>query len=175
MDRYCGACGGPVKVRPLKGKARGICQYCKKIIYPDLILAVSSIVHDQEDRILLVKRAINPGFGRWVIPGGYVEQGESLIQALRRETLEEVSLDLDDPVLWNVYSSSQSAVATVVYTMKAARTTIRETGSETLQARFFPADHIPWNAIYFASTREALSDWVTSGSKNRPSRFFWGR
>lgn len=146
--------------RQVEGKLRRICRDCKRVRYPDVIVAVSAIVHDSDGRILFVKRAIEPGFGKWVIPGGYAERGESLQEAAVRETVEEVAVSLGHPALSGVYGSEDSGVATVVFTMTAHAPSQRQAGSETLRSRFFGINDIPWSEVYFASTRQALEDWI---------------
>lgn len=99
----------------LEGKTRMVCSACRFVQYPDLIVAVSAIVFDADKGLVLVRRAIEPGFGQWVIPGGYAESGESMEEAVLRETREEIDIALGTPCLSGVYSSKGSHAVTVVY------------------------------------------------------------
>ena len=148
--------------RMLEGKRRQVCSACKAVRYPDVIAAVSAIVYDDQRRIMLVRRGIEPGYGCWVIPGGYVEAGETMEQAALRETREEVDLPLGTPQLSGVYLSTDTRVATIVYAVPG-QFRDPEPGSETLQAKVFAIEHIPWSEVYFESTRRALDDWVRKG------------
>lgn len=156
---FCVRCGSRVVSRVLEGKPRRICQACKAVSYRDVIAAVSAIVYDRHDRLVLVRRAIEPGFGRWVIPGGYVEAGETMEAAAVRETREEIDIPLGEPVLSGVYSSPETPVVTIVYAIPG-QFEEPDAGIETLQAKAFPIDAIPWSEVYFAATRQAMRDWI---------------
>jgi ADP-ribose pyrophosphatase YjhB (NUDIX family) len=165
--QFCGLCGGVMQPRRLAGKDRQVCRDCKVVQYPDVRVAVSAIVYDRSGRILLVKRAIEPGYGRWVSPGGYAEQSESLAEAAVRETREETLVDLGAPVLAGVYGPGSSGVATIVYMMAAESPQDSGTGPETQASRFFDNTEIPWDEVYFPSTREAIRDWFRNWSQKR--------
>lgn len=167
ITAFCERCGSRMVSRALEGKNRQVCAACKSVRYPDIVAAVSAIVYDSRDRILLVKRAIEPGYGRWVIPGGYAESGEALDRAAVREVQEESHLQAGDAVLSGVYSTAGTHVATIVYAMPAEPYENVEAGSESLRARWFPFPEIPWEAVYFESTRQAIRDWLKRGSPTR--------
>lgn len=159
MPRYCPRCRGIMHPRRLEKKERWVCRDCKFIQYRDMAVAVSAIVYDGAGRVLLVRRAIEPGYGKWVIPGGWAESGEGLEQAAVRETTEEVDLDLGPPSLAGVYAPGGS-VATVVYAIPAHHPKARDAGMESLTSRFFAPAQIPWEHVYFDSTRTAIKDWL---------------
>ncbi len=158
--------------RRLSEKVRQVCTACKGVRYPDMIASVSAIVHDQERGVVLVRRAIDPGFGQWVVPGGYVEAGESLEAAVLRETREEVAMPVGQPHLEAVYSSADTRVLTAVYTLAGDFSHARR-GIETLQAKLFRLEEIPWSQVYFDSTRQALADWVRKVSPRKSDRANW--
>src|SRR6202140_3991729 len=85
--RFCPRCGGPLARRFLKStEPEGpVCARCGFIFYLDPKIAVGTIIKVAGDRIVLVRRAIEPGYGRWVFPGGYVDRGEPLTVAAIRE------------------------------------------------------------------------------------------
>ena len=68
----------------------------------DVVLAASAVIIDTRGRVLLVKRGKEPQKGRWSVPGGSVELGETLTEAAAREVREETGLDVDiGPELWS--------------------------------------------------------------------------
>src|SRR4051812_9908572 len=91
LHRHCPQCGGALEQRRLKigDPERLVCTACGFVFYLDPKVAVGTIVRTPEDRIVLVRRAIEPGYGLWVFPGGYVDRGETVTDAAVRETLEE--------------------------------------------------------------------------------------
>jgi len=88
MDfRFCPICGGTLESRLLKDgdPRRLVCTACGYVFYLDPKLAVGTIISIDGGRIVLVKRAIDPGYGKWVFPGGYVDRGEEVRAAAVRE------------------------------------------------------------------------------------------
>ena len=76
--RFCPVCGGPLETRRLKAAdpERLVCPSCGFVFYMDPKVAVGTIITHDDGRIVLVRRAIEPGYGLWVFPGGYVDRGE---------------------------------------------------------------------------------------------------
>jgi len=91
--RFCPVCAGPLAERLLKPgePKRLVCTRCGFIFYIDPKLAVLSVVPYQGG-VVLVRRAIEPGYGLWVAPGGFVDVGEKVEEAVVRETQEESGL-----------------------------------------------------------------------------------
>jgi ADP-ribose pyrophosphatase YjhB (NUDIX family) len=114
----------------------------------------------QEGRIWLLRRNIEPGYGRWTFPGGYVDLGERVPDAAIRETREETLLDIRLDDLLNVYSYDHVGVVLVVYLATVMGGVAGRT-SESQEVRAFELSEIPWEELAFPSTREALSDFVT--------------
>jgi ADP-ribose pyrophosphatase YjhB (NUDIX family) len=159
--RFCPVCGGPLESRSLKNgdPPRLVCTTCGFVFYLDPKLAVGTIITDEERRVVLVKRAIEPGYGKWVFPGGYVDRGEEVRAAAVREAREETGLEVRLDRLINIYSYSGRIPVVVVYaaTMIGGCLGCDEEG---LEARFFEPDTIPWDELAFRSTREALQEFL---------------
>jgi 8-oxo-dGTP diphosphatase len=158
--RYCPACGGPLESRTLKAgdPARMACAACGFVLYLDPKVAVGTIIRAADERLVLVRRAIEPGYGLWVFPGGYVDRGEQIQDAALREAREESGLDIRIDGLVNIYSYGGTAPIIIVY----AATMIGGelcTDDECLEVQWFSADEIPWDALAFRSTTDALRDY----------------
>jgi 8-oxo-dGTP pyrophosphatase MutT (NUDIX family) len=104
--RYCPTCGSPLEVRALKAgeRERPACPACGFVLYLDPKVAVGTIIRAEDERLVLVRRAIEPGYGLWVFPGGYVDRGEQVLDAALREAREESGLDIRIDRLVNIYS-----------------------------------------------------------------------
>ena len=104
--RFCPRCGGELERRLLKSTEpeRLVCLRCAFVFYLDPKIAVGTIIRTSDGRIVLVRRAIDPGYGKWVFPGGYVDRGEPLTTAAVREAREECGLDVRLDGLVNIYS-----------------------------------------------------------------------
>ncbi len=161
--QFCSHCGGALKDQTLNQRIRSVCAQCGRIAYPTECVAVSMIPYTVNDQVLLVRRAIHPGFGYWVIPGGYREVGEDLPEAALREMQEEVQLPFDRETLTfvGVYSYRGNPTTLVVYAMRVHWEQV-SWGPECLEAALFPATNLPWRNIYFQSTRDALSQWIAA-------------
>ena len=108
---------------------------------------------------MLVRRAIDPGYGKWVFPGGYVDRGEPLTVAAIREAREECGLDVRLDGLVNIYSYAGRAPVIVVYAATALGGSLAVDDEGLEGAEFEPAA-IPWNELAFRSTLEGLRDYL---------------
>jgi 8-oxo-dGTP diphosphatase len=158
--RFCPPCGGALEPRSLKAgdPDRLVCGTCGFVFYLDPKVAVGTIITMDDSRLVLVRRAIEPGYGLWVFPGGFVDRGEELPRAAMREAREESGLEVRLDRLVNVYSYAEAAVIIVVYAATAMGGELCA-DDECLDARLFEPDNIPWDALAFRSTREALRDY----------------
>jgi len=170
--RFCPVCGGALDARVLKATEpkRLVCtnSACGFIFYLDPKIAVGTIIrmHDaplpgDSDRIVLVRRAIQPGYGKWVFPGGYVDRGEEITLAAIREAREESGLDVRIDHLVNIYSYAGRTPIVVVYAATCIGGELA-VDDEGLEARAFEPSAIPWDELAFRSTREALRDYLGS-------------
>lgn len=160
--RFCPACAGSLEPRLLKAgePERLVCVACGYVFYLDPKVAVGAIIQISEGGIVLVRRAIEPGYGKWVFPGGYVDRGEQVHAAAIREAREECGLEIALDRLVNVYSYPGRAPIILVYSARAVGGALC-TDDEGLEVRVFDPSDIPWDNLAFRSTREALRDYIT--------------
>ncbi|MGE0705147.1 MAG: NUDIX domain-containing protein [Vicinamibacterales bacterium] len=159
--RFCPRCGGTLELRLLKSTEppRLVCADCGFVFYLDPKVAVGTIIRSESGRIVLVRRAIEPGYGKWVFPGGYVDRGESILDAAVREAREECGLDVELEGLVNIYSYPGASLVVIVYAARAIGGSLA-VDDESLEASEFTADAIPWPELAFRSTGDGLRDYM---------------
>lgn len=160
--RFCQRCGGTLTVRLVKtgDPERPVCDACGHIVYIDPKVAVGTIIKNERDAIALVRRAIEPGYGRWVFPGGYVDRGEELMAAAVREAREESNLEIQVDGLINIYSYSGQTAIIIVYAATLVSGEIRA-DDESLDAAWYGTANLPWDEFAFRSTHEAFRDYLS--------------
>jgi len=167
--RFCPACAAPLTARMLKaGEPPRMTCACGFVHYLDPKVAVGTIIRAADGRLVLVRRAIEPGYGLWVFPGGYVDRGEQILDAAVREAKEESGLDVRIDRLVNIYSYAGATPIIIVYTATIIGGELC-TDEECLEARLFRGDEIPWDALAFRSTTDALRDYYSPGRPSFPS------
>ncbi len=159
--RFCPLCGGQLDSRLLRSgePERLVCTACDFVFYLDPKVAVGTIITTHENRVVLVRRAIEPGYGQWVFPGGYVDRGEQIESAAVREAREECGLEIRLEGLLNVYSYPGRTPIIIVYTATAL-SGVLAVDEEGLEVAEFKLSEIPWTELAFPSTRDALRDYV---------------
>jgi ADP-ribose pyrophosphatase YjhB (NUDIX family) len=171
--KFCPVCGSALEPRVLKitEPKRLVCTNtsCGFVFYLDPKIAVGTIIKMASGKIVLVKRAIEPGYGKWVFPGGYVDRGEEITLAAVREAREEAGLAVRLDHLINIYSYPGRAPVIVVYaaTRMSGELVVDD---ESLEAREFTIDEIPWDDLAFRSTHEALREFLGGGPEGPPLR-----
>jgi ADP-ribose pyrophosphatase YjhB (NUDIX family) len=159
--KFCPACGGDLDSRLLKATEpeRLVCRRCGFVFYQDPKVAVATIITDERGHVLLVRRAIEPGYGKWVFPGGYVDRGEEVRSAAIREAREESGVEIRLDSLLNIYSYAGRAPVIIVYAATAIGGCL-ECDDEGLEVRYFEPSAIPWEELAFRSTHEALREFL---------------
>ena len=156
--RFCPQCGGAFNARILKvgEPARLVCDRCGFVLYLDPKVAVGTIIRTPDHQIVLCRRAIEPGYGRWVFPGGYVDRGEKLEEAAVRDAREECGLDVELEGLVSLHSYRGRTPIIIVWAARAVGGELKVADEESLEVATFGAETIPWDDLAFESTREAL-------------------
>jgi ADP-ribose pyrophosphatase YjhB (NUDIX family) len=159
--RFCPLCGAQLALEavPPDQREHPVCRRCPFVFYLNPKL-VGCTIPEQDGRILLTRRTINPSRGRWTFPGGYVDYGETVTDAAMRETWEETGLQVDLAGLVGVYTYPGAPVI-IVYRARVLSGTLTPCHENDLLEWRTPAD-IPWDELAFPSTRDALRDWVAA-------------
>jgi len=159
--KFCPLCGGRLESRSLKAGEpdRLVCTACEFVFYIDPKVAVVAVIPWQGG-LVLVRRSIEPGYGGWVAPGGFVDVGETLEEAVVREAREECGLTVRVVGLLGAYSYHTSRTIVLAYETERLAGEVTP-GDEELEARIFPPEDIPWDLIPFRSSREALQTYLT--------------
>jgi ADP-ribose pyrophosphatase YjhB (NUDIX family) len=163
--RFCPSCAGPLESRLLKkgDPERFVCTRCSQVIYLDPKVAVGTIIRTEDQRIVMVRRAIEPGYGLWVFPGGYVDRGEEVTEAAIREAREEAGVDVALDRLVNIYSYGKRSLIVLVYSARMIGGELA-TDEECLEARLFRIDELPWDQLAFDSTTRGLRDYLSGAT-----------
>jgi ADP-ribose pyrophosphatase YjhB (NUDIX family) len=163
--RFCPLCGGPLVKEhvPPDHHEHPVCTRCRFVFYLNPKVVAATIPEDR-GRLLLTRRSINPGRGKWTFPGGFVDYGESTEDAAVRETLEETGLRVRLAGLVGVYSYTDAPVI-VVYRARVAGGSLGTCDENDLVEWVKPTD-IPWPELAFPSTRDALTTWVNGRSRH---------
>jgi len=143
--------------RQQEDRERPTCPNCGFIHYLDPKVAVAVILGD-ESGVLLGKRCIEPGAGKWSFPAGYVNRGEILEEAAAREVLEELGLAVKLSGIVGVYSERGSPVVLVVYAGEIEAGEPIPDGHEVSEVRRFALDALP-EGMAFPHDRRVLADW----------------
>jgi len=136
---------------------RYVCTSCGAIHYENPKIVVGC-VPEWEERVLLCRRAIEPRRGYWTVPAGFMENGETMAQGAARETLEEAMARVE---VGELFAAVDVVHARQVHIMFRAKLASEEFGAglESLEARLFLEEEIPWPDIAFPSVRFSLERW----------------
>jgi len=155
--KHCRNCGAAVVYRiPDDGdtRKRAVCPGCETIHYENPLNVVGTVPY-WGDKVLLCKRNIEPGWGKWTLPAGFMELGESTQQGAARETDEEAGARIEMQGLITVMSVPRAGQVHLYYRARLLSDQFNP-GHETIEARLFAQDEIPWDEIAFRTVRETL-------------------
>ncbi len=158
--RFCPRCAGCLDTRTLKEgePERLVCDDCGFVFYlgPKL---VAGALFELDGGIVLIQRSIEPGYGKWTFPGGFVERGEVAEVAAEREALEETGVKIEVTGIVGLYSYEGQVPAIAVFAARAVRGEPVPL-DETMDVKSFRKDRLPWPEMAFPSTEQALKDYL---------------
>lgn len=165
---FCSVCAAPVvqRVPPGDSLPRGVCESCGTVHYRNPRLVVGALPI-WEDKVLLCRRAIEPQHGKWTLPAGFMENGESTTQAAIRETLEEACARVEIDQLFALVNVPHIDQVHLFYRARLLDTAFAA-GLETLETALFAEPAVPWPSLAFQSVTLCLQAYF---SDRRAGRF----
>ena len=157
--KFCSQCGAPVRLRVPSGdnRPRHVCDVCGVIHYQNPKI-VAGCIPEWEGRILLCRRAIEPRYGLWTLPAGFMENGESAVAAAAREALEEANAVVENLKLYGMYSLIHVSQVYLMFRGQL-RDGCASPGVESLETRLYAEEEIPWEQLAFTVVHETLRQY----------------
>jgi len=176
-QHFCARCGSELRFGAVDGedRHRSSCPSCGHISYVNPRLVVTALPIDEDGRVVLLRRGIEPGRGWWAQPGGFLEVDETVDEAAAREVLEETGLAIRPGEIVGLYTRLEAAVVVLVFEARIIGGIAAPT-PEALEIEAFTPDAIPWSDLAFKTTYWALVDWLARHHPEiRPPDFATGR
>lgn len=167
--QFCTQCGSSVsyEIPTSDNLPRHVCKSCGFIHYQNPHIIAGCLVY-RDDQVLLCKRAIEPRYGLWTIPAGFMENGETLREAAQRETLEESGAVVNASELFAIASLPRISQVYCVYLAQLAEdATFSDSRPESLEIRLMKQDDIPWDDIAFYTIHRALEHFYEDRANGR--------
>lgn len=169
--KHCRECGAAVVYRlPDDGdtKPRAICTVCQTVHYENPLNVVGTVPvwGEQGEYVLLCKRNIEPRWGKWTLPAGFMEMGETMAEGAARETREEAGADFEMGPFFSAISIPRVGQVHFFY-LARLRSARFDPGSESLEARLFSEAEIPWDEIAFLTVRDTLKAFLADRAHGR--------
>ena len=155
--KFCSQCGESVTQRIPEGdnRIRYVCDRCETIHYqnPNIVAGCIPVYGDQ---ILLCKRAIEPRYGMWTLPAGYMENEETVEQGAIRETLEEARAELLNLSFYTMLSIPHISQVYIIFRAELTGEDAFSPGEESTETALFSEQEIPWNELAFPVIERSL-------------------
>jgi len=154
--KFCSDCGDKVTLEIPQGDnvLRHVCKACGMIHYQNPNMVTGCLV-EHDGKVLLCKRAIEPRYGLWTLPAGFMENGETTMQAAQRETREEACAEVDLIQLFTMFSLPHINQVYLLY-RASLKTPEFSAGPESLEVELYDEADIPWEQIAFPVIAESL-------------------
>lgn len=156
IANFCPVCGEPLIRKQHEGRERPYCTACQSPIYFDPKVAVVVFI-EQDDQVLLIKRAGDPGKGKWALPAGFVDHDEDPEAAAIRETLEETNLYVELDKLLAVFPKRDNGLADIVIAYSASICNGEpRAGDDAAEVDWFTRENLPELVFYPSITLTTL-------------------
>lgn len=154
--KYCSNCSAKLSwtIPPGEDRHRFYCEQCQLIHYTNP-KSVAGAIPIQDGKILLCRRAIEPRAGKWTIPAGYLENGETMEECARRESMEEACAVLDEVEPYSLLNITFINQLYFIYLARLANRDFRA-GEESLEVKLFTPEEIPWDELAFQVVKKVL-------------------
>lgn len=157
--RFCSSCAAPVTLRVPPGDSlpRYVCDQCGDIHYQNPRLVVGTLP-EHDGKLLLCRRAIEPRYGYWTLPAGYMENGEGTAEAALRETREEAGAKIELEAPFTMISIPQVNQVHLFYRARLLDLSFHA-GEESLEVALFDEERLPWKELAFRTVSMTLKQW----------------
>lgn len=165
--KHCRACGTEVayRVPPADNRERAVCPACGEIHYQNPLNVVGTLPV-WEDQVLLCRRNIEPRFGFWTLPAGFLELGESASAGAMRETVEEAGARVELGALFTVLDVVRVGQLHLFWLARMLDASLAP-GPETIEARLFSEAEVPWDQLAFRTVRQTLEHFFADRASGR--------
>ncbi len=176
--KHCPDCGAPVvyRIPDDDNRERAVCTACGTIHYQNPINVVGTLPvwgDGPEGQVLLCKRAIEPRYGLWTLPAGFLELGETAVEGAKRETDEEAGAQVEMQDLYCLMNVVSVGQIHLFYRAKLL-SPVFNPGPESLEAKLFHEHEVPWDQIAFRTVRQTLQHFFEDRKLGRPYKLHSG-
>jgi 8-oxo-dGTP diphosphatase len=170
VGHFCVRCGSPLVIKVFEGRELEACPNDDFVLWRDPKVA-AAIVVEAGGGVVLGRRAIDPGYGLWCLPGGFVNDDESPAEAVARECREEIGAAVEVEAVLDVYHGAKTTASSIIVIAYRGRLSAGQKitpGEEMLEVGVFRLDALP--PLAFPSHREALARYAAAeaASASRP-------
>lgn len=169
--KHCRNCGTAVDLRlPDDGdtRMRAVCPACHTVHYDNPLNVVGTVPvwGEHGEQVLLCKRNIEPRKGKWTLPAGFMELGETVAEGAKRETDEEAGAQISLGELFTLMNVPRVGQVHFYYRARLLSDQFQP-GIETMEARLFSEAEIPWDELAFRTVRETLERYFADRRSGR--------
>lgn len=167
--KHCRVCGTAVAYRlPDDGdtRERAVCPACLTVHYENPLNVVGTVPVWGKDgaQVLLCRRNIEPRRGKWTLPAGFMEMGETTSEGAARETDEEAGAQFEMQELFAIINVVRVGQVHLFYRAQLLSAEFKP-GYETMEARLFTESEIPWDELAFRTVKETLEHYFSDRRK----------
>jgi ADP-ribose pyrophosphatase YjhB (NUDIX family) len=163
--KFCSSCAAPLarRVPPGDSLPRFLCDACGSIHYENPRLVVGC-VPEWDGRVLLCRRAIEPRYGYWTLPAGFMENDETTAQGATRETLEEAGARVELIAPFSMISVPYVNQVHLFYRARLLDLQFKA-GEESLEVALYDEAQVPWKDIAFRTVGLTLKHWFADRAR----------